>query len=98
MFFSHLLKEHVDSVLVGRWGETSEELSITEGSQDCNIVLVLLTQLDPNATTWLPDSSWPLPQISGCLVHVPDGLAYFNPLHQMFKEEDSPFTKLFLLK
>ena len=96
MFFSHLLKEHVDRVLVGRRRQPGEELPTAEGAEDGDVVLVLLAQLDPGAAARLPDSPRPLPEVGGRLVHVPDGLAHLDPLQEVLEEGDAALAELLL--
>ena len=45
-----------------------------------DIVLLLLAQLDPCSAAGLPNPALSLPEVGRRLVHIPDGLAYANPL------------------
>ena len=57
----HLLEEQVDGVLIRGWRQPSEELAVAEGADNGDVVLVLLAELDPDASSRLPYASWPLP-------------------------------------
>ena len=86
MLLRHLLEEQVDGVLIRGWRQPSEELAVAEGADNGDVVLVLLAELDSDASSRLPYASWPLPQVSGRLVHVPDGLADLDPIQQVLQE------------
>ena len=98
MLLRHLLEEKVHCILVCGRCYSGEKTAVTDCPNNRNVVLVLLAQLYPNASLRLPDASWPLPQIGGRFVHVPDGLAHSDPLHEVLQESHSALSELFLKK
>ena len=57
----HLLEEQVDGVLVRGRRQPGEELAVAEGADNGDVVLVLLAELDPDASSRLPYTPWSLP-------------------------------------